>query len=118
MKVVYPESGVASILGQMIEQSLKDKPHKRKIAEKLRGKKVVIEFTDQNAAATVEFRDDEIVLKNTKEDGDSAYIGGDFETLTKITTGEVGTLKTLWLMMKGKVKMKKSGVLKEFQKLF
>jgi putative sterol carrier protein len=117
MKVVYPESGVAAILGQMIEQNLKDKPDKEKIAQKLKGEKVVVEFTDQNAAATVEFKDDEIVLTNSKYTGDCAYIGTDFETMTKITAGQIGFVRTLWLLLTGKLKMKKSGVLKEFQKL-
>jgi hypothetical protein len=87
------------------------------VAEKLKGKKVVIEFTDQNVAATVEFGDDKIVIENRKAENHSAYIGTDFDTMTKLSSGQVGILGTLWLMITGKLKIKNTGVVKEFQKL-
>ena len=95
----------------MIEQKIS------KIPEKLKSKRVVLEILDQSVAATIDFGDEEIIVENKKPEGDYAYIATDFETLTKLASGEIGLFTTLKLIITGKLKVKNMGVVKEFQKI-
>ncbi len=111
MEVVCEESGLAAIIGQLIEQKVN--ANKEKIA-RTRGS-ITVKITDMNAEATVYFEGDRIVVKNGG--GGDARIEADFATISALTAGKVGTLGVIKLMLKGKLKIKGIGMAKRFQAL-
>ncbi|MET1124784.1 MAG: SCP2 sterol-binding domain-containing protein [Archaeoglobaceae archaeon] len=111
MEVRYDEAGLASIIGQMIEQKLREK---EKLVRNLRGS-ITIELTDFDSSATVYFTGDSVIVRNGG--GGEALISTDFETLNKLATGEIGTLGALKLMLKRKLKIKGLGMAMKLQSL-
>ncbi len=114
MDVVYDESGFASILGQLIQQKIED-PAKRKMAKKMKGK-IVVELRDMNVSATVIFSGNKIEVRNGELPANS-LISADFETINTLSSGKVGMLGVLKLMITGKLKIKGIGMARKFQKL-
>ncbi|MEM0332811.1 MAG: SCP2 sterol-binding domain-containing protein [Archaeoglobaceae archaeon] len=112
MKIEYEPSGLAAILGQLLEQRMNEE--KIKIAKSLKGS-LTIEAKDLNAASTIYFEEDKIMLKNEK--GGKAVISTDFQTLNELASGKIGTFGTLRLMISGKLKIKGLRLVKRFQKL-
>ncbi len=110
MEVVYEDSGLAAILGQLIEQKVKAG---RKVA-RTRGS-ITVKITDMNAEATVYFEGDRIIVKNGG--GGNACIEADFATINALTAGKVGTLGVVKLMLKGKLKIKGIGMARRLQAL-
>ncbi|MEM0302682.1 MAG: SCP2 sterol-binding domain-containing protein [Archaeoglobaceae archaeon] len=112
VSVSYPEEGFANIVGQLIEQKLKENPKKAEIAKKLRGT-IFLEIRDMGVSATVEFLNDAIKVTDEKPQKDFALISvSDYETLTLLSTS--GLLKQLRLMLSGKLKIKKIGLARKF----
>ncbi len=112
MKIEYEPSGLAAILGQLLEQKMDEE--KRKIARNLKGS-LTIEARDLNAASTIYFEGDKILLKNEKSG--NAMISTDFQTLNDLASGKISFFGTLRLMISGKLKIKGFGLVKKFQKL-
>ncbi|MCQ4153067.1 MAG: SCP2 sterol-binding domain-containing protein [Archaeoglobi archaeon] len=111
VSVRYPEEGFANIIGQLLEQRLKE-PKKAEIAKNMRGK-VYIEIRNIGVGATVEFDGDKINVTNEKPKKDSAIISvSDYETLTLLSSA--GLLKQIRLMLSGKLKIRKIGFAKKF----
>ncbi|MEM1751601.1 MAG: SCP2 sterol-binding domain-containing protein [Archaeoglobaceae archaeon] len=112
VSVSYPEEGFANIVGQLIEQKLKENPKKAEIAKKLRGT-IFLEIRDMGVSATVEADGEKIKVTNEKPEKDFALISvSDYDTLTLVSTS--GLLKQLRLMLSGKLKIKKIGLARKF----
>lgn len=112
MKIEYEPSGLSAILGQLLEQKMNEE--KRKIARNLKGS-LTIEARDLNAASTIYFEGDKIILKNEK--GGKAMISTNFQTLNDLASGKIGFFGTMKLIMTGKLKIKGFGLVKRFKKL-
>ncbi|MEM4689740.1 MAG: SCP2 sterol-binding domain-containing protein [Archaeoglobaceae archaeon] len=112
VSVSYPEEGFANIVGQLIEQKLKENPKKAEIAKKLRGT-IFLEIRDMGVSATVEADGEKIKVTNEKPEKDFALISvSDYDTLTLVSTS--GLLKQLRLMLSGRLKIKKIGLARKF----
>jgi len=111
ISISYPEEGFANIIGQLIEQKLKD-PKKAEIAKNMRGK-VYIEIRNIGVGATVDFDGDKIKISHEKPKKDFAMISvSDYETLTLLSSA--GLLKQIRIMLSGRLKIKKIGFAKKF----
>lgn len=112
VSVTYPEEGFANIVGQLIEQKLRDNPKKAEIAKKLRGT-ILLEIRDMGVSATVEADGERIKVTNEKPEKNFALISvSDYDTLTMVSTS--GLFKQLRLMLSGKLKIKKIGLARKF----
>ncbi len=117
VEVTYENQGFAMVLGQLIDQALTENPSKGNIVRELKGN-LVVELTDMNAAATVEFNMGKITVYNGKPTkGKFSVISSDFETINSLATGKVGMLRTLRLMASGKLKIKGIRMARKFQSL-
>ncbi len=117
VEVTYENQGFAMILGQLIDQTLTKNPSKGNLVRDLEGN-LVVEVTDMNASATVEFNKGRITVYNgmpTK--GKFSIISSDFETINSLATGKAGLLKTLRLILSGKLKIKGIRMARKFQSL-
>lgn len=103
MKVVYPESGFGSIVGQILEQKLK-KPEKIEIAKRMRGG-IAIEVEDLEAVATVRFKGESIEVTNGKAEDVSSTISANFKVINELVS-QPKTLKVLKLIITRKLKIK------------
>jgi|YelNatPaOPRAMG01_1025707.scaffolds.fasta_scaffold244312_2 putative sterol carrier protein len=111
ISVSYPEEGFANILGQLIEQKIKE-PDKAELARNIRGK-LYIEIRNMNVGATVEFEGEKIKVTGEKPEKDFGMISvPDYDTLTLLSTA--GMLKQMRLMLSGKLKIKKIGLARKF----
>jgi len=102
MIVRYPDSGLANIIGQLLEQKLKER-EKMEIAKKMRGK-IVLEMKDLNAYATLEFKGEVVEATNDKTENANASISANFETFQKLLSAS--TLKVIWFIISGKLKIR------------
>jgi hypothetical protein len=117
VEVTYENQGFAMVLGQLIEQALTSNPSKGNLVRELKGN-LVVELTDMNAAATVEFNKGRITVYNGRPTkGKFSVISSDFETINSLATGKAGMLKTLRLMARGKLKIKGIRMARKFQSL-
>ncbi len=117
VEVTYENEGFAMILGQLIDQAITKNPSKSNLARSLKGN-IVVEVTDMDTAATVEFNNGKITIYNgmpTK--GKYSLISSDFETINSLASGEVGLLKTLKLIVTRKLKIKGIRMARKFQSL-
>ncbi len=114
VEVIYDDVGLASMLGQLLQQKLSD-PRKAEIAKSMRGR-LVIEVRDMNIAATIVFAGDRIEVRNGGGNADSV-ISADFQTINSLATGQVGILGVLKLMITGKLKIKGIGMARKFQEI-
>lgn len=111
VSVIYPESGFGSIIGQLIEQKLKD-PKKAEMAKKMKGK-IFLEIRDMGVGATIEFKGESVEVKNERPDKDFAMISvADYNTLSLLSTS--GILKQLRLILSGRLKIKNMGFARKF----
>ncbi|WP_202319224.1 SCP2 sterol-binding domain-containing protein [Archaeoglobus neptunius] len=117
LEVTYEKQGFASILGQLIEQSLSKNPAKGNVVRDLKGS-LVVEVTDMDVSATVEFNRDRITVYNGKPvEGKFAVISADFETINALSAGKAGLLKTLRWVLSGRLKIKGMRMARKFQSL-
>ncbi|MDI3497310.1 SCP2 sterol-binding domain-containing protein [Archaeoglobus sp.] len=117
VEVTYENQGFAMILGQLIDQALTKNPSKGNLVRDLEGN-LVVEVTDMNAAATVEFNKGRITVYNgMPAKGKFSIISSDFETINSLATGKAGMLKTLKLLATGKLKIKGLRMARKFQSL-
>ncbi|MBO8180234.1 MAG: SCP2 sterol-binding domain-containing protein [Archaeoglobus sp.] len=117
VEVTYENQGFAMILGQLIDQAITKSPSKGNIVRDLKGN-LVVEVTDMNAAATVEFNSGRITVYNgMPAKGKYSLISSDFETINSLATGKAGLLKTLKLIITGKLKIKGIKMARKFQSL-
>ncbi|AAB90785.1 SCP2 sterol-binding domain-containing protein [Archaeoglobus fulgidus] len=117
VEVTYENQGFAMILGQLIDQALTKNPSKGNLVRDLEGN-LVVEVTDMNAAATVEFNKGRITVYNgMPAKGKFSIISSDFETINSLATGKAGMLKTLKLLATGKLKIKGIRMARKFQSL-
>lgn len=117
VEVTYEKGGFASILGQLIEQSLSENPQKVEKAREIKGS-IVVHVRDMDASATVEFRGKRITVYNGEPvEGKFALISADFETINALSTGKAGMLKTLSWILKGKLKIKGIRMARKFQSI-
>lgn len=117
VEVTYENEGFAMILGQLIDQAITKNPSKGNLVRNLKGN-VVVEVTDMNTAATVEFNNGKITVYNgAPTEGKYSLISSDFETINSLASGEAGLLKTLKLIITGKLKIKGIRMARKFQSL-
>lgn len=117
IEVTYENQGLALILGQLIDQSITKNPSKGNAVRDLKGS-IVVEVTDMNASATVEFNKGKITVYNgLPVKGKFSVISSDFETINALATGKANILKTIRLLASGKLKIKGIRMARRFQKL-
>ncbi|MCS7143857.1 MAG: SCP2 sterol-binding domain-containing protein [Archaeoglobaceae archaeon] len=105
VEVVYPKEGLANLLGNLIMQNVRRDKRKAEIAMKTRGT-AVIEIRDLGFTATIEFMGDKIEVKNGKpEKSKYALISANYGVISSLL-GNSSTIKTLKLMLSGKLKVK------------
>ncbi len=118
VEVTYEKEGLALIIGQLIDQTLTEKPGKANIARDLEGS-IVIKVRDMDATATVEFNHGRITVYNGQPvKGKFAVISADFDVINALSTGEAGILKTMLWTLTGKLKIKGIRMARKFQKIF
>ncbi|MCS7143787.1 MAG: SCP2 sterol-binding domain-containing protein [Archaeoglobaceae archaeon] len=112
VSISYPDRGFPNVVGQLIEQKLKENPKKAEIAKKMRGK-IFLEIRNIGVGATVELDGENIKVTNEKPEKDFALISvSDYDTLTLVSSS--GLLKQMRLMLSGKLKIKKIGLARKF----
>jgi predicted lipid carrier protein YhbT len=111
VEVIYSESGFGNVIGQLLEQKLKD-PKRAEIAKKMKGK-IFLEVRDMGVGATVEFGGGRVEVKNERPQKDFALISvADYNTLASLSSS--GILKQLKLVVTGKLKIKNFGFARKF----
>lgn len=117
VEVTYEKTGLASVLGQLIEQSVSEKPAKSDMARNMKGS-VVVRVEDMDATATVEFNQGRITVYNGQPaKGKFAMISASFEVINDLATGRAGTLKTLRWILTRKLKIKGIRMARKFQRI-
>ncbi|MCX8172543.1 MAG: SCP2 sterol-binding domain-containing protein [Archaeoglobaceae archaeon] len=111
VRISYPEKGFPNVVGQLIEEKLKD-PKKLEMAKNMHGK-IFLEIRNLGVFATVEMDGENIRVTADKPDKDYAVISvSDYDTLTIVSTS--GLLKQLKLMISGKLRVKKIKLARKF----
>ncbi|MDK2795365.1 MAG: hypothetical protein PWQ22_146 [Archaeoglobaceae archaeon] len=111
VRVSYPESGFANMLGQLIEQNLRE-ASKAEIAKNMKGE-IYLEIRDIEVGATVEFKGEDVEVRNEKPEKPFAMISvADYNTLSLVSSS--GILKQLRLILSGKLKIKNMGFARKF----
>ncbi|MCS7130019.1 MAG: SCP2 sterol-binding domain-containing protein [Archaeoglobaceae archaeon] len=109
--VSYPEEGFANMLGQLIEQKVKEEK-KAEIAKKMNGK-LFLEIREIGVGAMVEFSGESIRVSNERPEKVTALISvADYNTLTMLLTS--GILKQLKFIISGKLKIKNLSFVRKF----
>ncbi|WP_290596071.1 MULTISPECIES: SCP2 sterol-binding domain-containing protein [unclassified Archaeoglobus] len=118
VEVTYEREGLASILGQLIEQILSEKPARANIARDMKGS-VVVKVRDMDATATVEFNQGRITVYNGQPvKGKFSVISADFDVINDLATGRAGTLKTMLWVLTRRLRIKGIRMARKFQKIF
>ncbi|MEM2346543.1 MAG: SCP2 sterol-binding domain-containing protein [Archaeoglobaceae archaeon] len=111
MDVLYPKEGFANLVGNLLMQNIRRDKKKAKIAMKTRGI-AVIEVKDLGFSATIEFKGDKIEVRNGKPEGSNyALISANYGVISSLL-GNSSTIKTLKLIISGKLRVKKIGLAK------
>ncbi len=84
-------SGLASIVQQFLEQQLADSASRRRRAGRLRGR-LGLTATDYRASVTVDFRGDQIDVRDGSDEPLDASIAGPYRSLTELLQGRSNPL--------------------------
>lgn len=118
VEVTYERDGLASILGQLIEQILSEKPARANLARDMKGS-VVVKVRDMDATATVEFNQGRITVYNGQPvRGKFSVISADFDVINDLATGRAGMLKTMLWVLTRRLRIKGIRMARKFQKIF
>ncbi len=118
VEVTYEKEGFASVLGQLIEQILTERPARANLARDMKGS-VVVKVRDMDAAATVEFNQGRITIYNGQPvKGKFSVITADFDVINDLASGKAGMLKTMSWLLRGRLKIKGIRMAQKFQKIF
>lgn len=116
VEVLYPKEGLANLLGNLLMQNIRRDKRKAEIATKTRGI-ALIEIKDLGFTATIEFKGDKIEVRNGKPEGSNyALISANYGVISYLL-GNSSTIKTLRLMLSGKLKVKKITLAKRLSTL-
>ncbi|MFN8036425.1 MAG: hypothetical protein U0V73_10860 [Acidimicrobiia bacterium] len=95
--IVYADgdeaSGMATMLGGLLEENLRDYPGRARVAGLARGD-VVLTASDRDVSVTVSFRGDEVVVANGPAEG-AAALAGPWLEMAKLCSGQVNPVKAL-----------------------
>lgn len=86
-------SGMATMLGGLLEENLRDYPGRARVAGLARGD-VVLTASDRDISVTVSFRGDEVVVSNGPAEG-AAALAGPWLEMAKLCSGQVNPVKAL-----------------------
>lgn len=86
-------SGMATMLGGLLEENLRDYPGRARVASLARGD-VVLTASDRDVSVTLSFRGHEVVVTNGKADG-AAALAGPWLEMAKLCSGQVNPLKAV-----------------------
>ncbi len=86
-------SGMATMLGGLLEENLRDYPGRARVAGLARGD-VVLTASDRDISVTVSFRGDEVVVANGPAAG-AAALSGPWLEMAKLCSGQVNPVKAL-----------------------
>lgn len=114
MNVTYPDTGFGNIVGQMLEQKLKES-RKAELAKRLRGE-AVIEVKDLGVSATIKFMGDFIEVVNGKSGKATSTISADFNVINELVSGAT-SLKVLKFILTRKLRVKGFGMARKLSAL-
>lgn len=86
-------SGMATMLGSLLEENLRDYPGRARVASLARGD-VVLTASDRDISVTLSFRGNEVVVTNGKAEG-AAALAGPWLEMAKLCSGQVNPLKAV-----------------------
>lgn len=86
-------SGMAVMLGGLLEDNLRDYPSRARASKLARGK-VVLSASDRNISVTLSFQGDEVVISNGGAEGVSVLAGPWLE-MAKLCSGQVNPAKAV-----------------------
>jgi len=86
-------SGMASMLGGLLEDNLRDYPGRARVASLARGD-LVLTASDRDISVTLSFRGDEVVVANGKRSG-ATVLAGPWLDMTKLCSGQVNPLTAI-----------------------
>lgn len=86
-------SGMATMLGGLLEENLRDYPGRARVAGLARGD-VVLTASDRDVSVTLSFRGREVVVINGKTEG-AAALAGPWLEMAKLCSGQVNPLKAV-----------------------
>ena len=86
-------SGMAVMLGGLLEDNLRDYPSRARASKLARGK-VVLNASDRNISVTLSFQGDEVVISNGGAEGVSVLAGPWLE-MAKLCSGQVNPFKAM-----------------------
>ena len=86
-------SGMAVMLGGLLEDNLRDYPARARVTKLARGE-VVLTASDRDISVTLSFRGGEVVIANGTTDG-AAVLAGPWLEMAKLCSGQVNPVKAL-----------------------
>ncbi len=86
-------SGMATMLGGLLEENLRDYRGRARVAGLARGD-VVLTASDRDISVTVSFRGDEVVVSNGPAEG-AAALAGPWLEMAKLCSGQVNPVRAL-----------------------
>ncbi len=86
-------SGMATMLGGLLEDNLRDYPGRARVTSLARGD-VVLTASDRDVSVTLSLRGNEVVVANGKLEG-AAVLAGPWLEMAKLCSGQVNPLKAV-----------------------
>jgi len=86
-------SGLAFMIGDLIEGNLRDFPARRRVASRTRGQ-VALEASDRAAAITLSFRPGEVVVAEGISP-DTPVLSGEWLTMAQMCSGQISPVRAL-----------------------